>query len=99
MLSYGYLMPADCHAEKACPLHILNLPDMYATLQSDPAVHFVTLQVAAGVGHIMFLVDSESEIVKKLSEFTPETDVEPSKGEKEAVAEATGKGGLSKGQD
>ena len=40
----------------------------------------------------MFLVDSESETVKKLEEFHPEVETEPSKGEEDVGAEAGGKG-------
>ena len=48
--------------------------------------------MAAGIGHMMFLVDSENETVKKLEEFHPEVETEPSKGEEELGAEAGGKG-------
>lgn len=48
-------------------------------------------QVAAGIGHTMFLVDSESETVKKLEEFHPEVESEPSKGDEDLGTEA-GKG-------
>lgn len=43
---------------------------------------------------MMFLVDSENEAVKKLEEFTPAVEVEPSKGEEEVAAEVAGKGAL-----
>ena len=52
----------------------------------------MTVQVAAGIGQMMFLVDSESETVKKLEEFHPEVETEPSKGEEDVGAEASGKG-------
>lgn len=56
------------------------------------------LQVAAGVGQMLFLADSESETVKKLEEFQPEVEVEPSKGEEEVAAAAGGKGGASESE-
>lgn len=49
-------------------------------------------QVAAGVGHMLFLVDAESDTVKQLEEFEPEIEVEPSKGEAEVAEAANGKG-------
>ena len=49
-------------------------------------------QVAAGVGHTMFLVDADSEIVQKIGEFEPEVEFEPSKNEEEVIAEANGAG-------
>ena len=41
---------------------------------------------------MLFLVDSDSETVKKLEEFHPEVEVEPSKDEEEILGEAAGKG-------
>ena len=52
----------------------------------------MNVQVAAGVGHMLFLVDSESETIKKLEEFHPEVETEASKGEEEIQAEVAGKG-------
>ena len=49
-------------------------------------------QVAAGLGQSLFLVESESEVVKKLDEFHPEVEVEPSKEAEDIVNDATGKG-------
>lgn len=57
-----------------------------------------THQVAAGVGHMLFLVDGDSETVKKLDEFHPEVEVEPSKDEEEILAESAGKGTKAKGK-
>lgn len=56
------------------------------------------LQVAAGVGHTMFLVDADSEVVKKLGAFEPEVETEPSKNEEEVIAEANGAGESSQVQ-
>ncbi len=44
---------------------------------------------------MMFLADSESETVKKLEEFHPEVETEPSKGEEDIGAEGAGKGASS----
>jgi hypothetical protein len=44
------------------------------------------------VGHMLFLVDGDSETVKKLDEFHPEVEVELSKDEEEILAESAGKG-------
>ena len=49
-------------------------------------------QVAAGLGQSLFLVESESEIVKKLDEFHPEVEVEPSKDAEDILDDASGKG-------
>jgi len=59
---------------------------------SLPVVMREHTQVAAGVGQMLFLVDSESETVKKLAEFHPEVEVEPSKEEDKILGEASGKG-------
>ena len=49
------------------------------------------MQVAAGIGHMLFLSDANSEAVKGLEEFHPEVEIEDSKSEEEVAAE-TGKG-------
>ena len=49
-------------------------------------------QVAAGLGQSLFLVESESEVVKKLDEFHPEVEVEPSKDAEDILDDASGKG-------
>ena len=42
------------------------------------------------MGHTLFLVDPENEVVAKLDEFVPEVEVEPSKDPEDIVGDAKG---------